>query len=103
MWLVELPLAVPGDPHDWQVNPGGGCPSQFAHRAVSCQNAWPKIVGQALDLLGGEAALPVAAVAFGVAHGGVAPMAWVHPLRWRRTRMFAPTTAAWASGISPAR
>ena len=97
-------------PHARQANPAGGCPPQFAHRMVSCRGEMPKIAAsrstswvvnpRCLPLRCPSAAHTVELLGQPISSPS---LAWFQPCCWRRTRMFAPTTAAWSCGISSTR
>ena len=94
-----------GAPQVRQADPGGGWPPQVAHRVVAGAAGMPKMaaswsISQRAKRRCRSPRWPSAAH---TVEGAVQPMswpswAWVQPLRWRRTRMFAAAMAHWAGG-----
>lgn len=87
--------AVPCAPH---VKPWGGCPSQLAQRVMSRHGSRAKMQANRWTSSGVNPRCrplrrPSAAQTVELLRQPInsPSLAWVHPLHWRRTRMFAPT------------
>lgn len=93
-------------PHARQANPAGGWPPQFVHRVVSCRGEMSKMAAsRSISLMvkprWRPSRRPSAAHTVEVLCQPICSLsfAWLHPLRWRRVRMFAPTMAGCPSGM----